>query len=188
MREPDMELCQCGSREVVDVAPVGSDNRWHCAACGALVACADNAELDEYEAVGPPEFGMSALQWGQKWSTNFWAQLVRRVRNGEVTINLQKFTEKLARFIPGASDRKAPGRRRGGPFRDREHCLAWLRTQVSTCVKEDWPVTKERIGQLGGGTEYLRTKDPESAAKTITRWCDRYDIDFAAEVKKYFQK
>jgi hypothetical protein len=185
--DPDMMPCSCGSRNVTTIAPAAQHTEWRCSQCGKLLGEAFTG-IDERESAGPSEFGMSAAQWQRKWPTKFWAQLVRRVSDGEVTIDLRKFASKLARFVPGAADRKAPGRPRGGPFQSREHCLTWLRKFVPTCIKEDWPVTKERIGQLGGGSKYLRTTDPESAAKTITRWCAIYDINFEEDVKKYFQR
>jgi len=94
----------------------------------------------------------------------------------------------VARQVSGwvhASRQASSGRPYGPPFRNREHCLTWLRKHALICVKHDVPITLERLGQLGSKSEYIRTEDPSYAAKTISRWCDDYRIDFDTEVKKY---
>jgi hypothetical protein len=64
--------------------------------------------------------------------------------------------------------------------------LERLRQWAEQCRKNDWPVTKERLGLLATDKGLIRTTDPESAARTIRRWCKKYyHIDFEQEVKRY---
>lgn len=96
----------------------------------------------------------------------------------------QMVLEKPLREMPPWPTRR--GRPRGGPFRDRAHCLERLREWAELCRKNDWSVTKEQMGLLAMDKRLIRTEDPESAARTITRWCKKYyHIDFEREVKGY---
>jgi hypothetical protein len=143
--------------------------------------------MQEDEREGPSEFVFSEEQKRQSWPKPFWRQLVRRIRDRELYMNPHEFARWFLQLVPGMRERRSPGRPRRGPFRDRDHCLQWLRQHAKVCLKNEWPITKERLGGLGGKSAYLRTEDPENAARTISRWCERYDIDFEADVQNFFE-
>jgi hypothetical protein len=190
--DPNMMPCQCGSRHVTEISPAELPYiEWRCAQCGELLGGVFN-DLDERESPGPPEFVMSALQWQRKWPAAFWARLVRRVSAREVTINPHQFAEKLARFIPGASDQKAPGQPAGprgisslAEFETLlQQVMSWLEKKYPTVPK--WRIVNAmyRLNQMPrpqrqGQVSTINTGDrPSQAAKQWAYRCERaFGID-----------
>jgi hypothetical protein len=175
-------MCLCGWES--DTQP----DQWRCPDCNELVA-GSAISIEEPAVWTPPQFVVSPWQRKTRpFSRNFWTDVVSRVRQGALTMDPKDLAEAVLPYLAEETRpvRRPRGRPRRGPFRDRDHCLQWLRQLAVVCLKSEWPITKERLGQLGGGSGYLRTRDPESAARTITRWCEKYHIDFEEDVQNYF--
>ena len=116
-------------------------------------------------------------------------RVLQRVEDGELEIEGATLAEMLLPYVRVAlqAPPQRKGRKRGGPFINKSHCLAWLREHAQMCVKQGLRITRGRVGLFGSGSGYIWTENVESAAKTVTRWCEEYRIDFDLEVKKFFE-
>jgi hypothetical protein len=100
----------------------------------------------------PSEFVFSERQKQRTWPTNFWAQLVRRIRNRELTMNPHELARGLTRFVPGARERRSPGRPGGGPFRDSADFEARLTDIIMHLHKHHYAITHELIACRSGAS------------------------------------
>jgi hypothetical protein len=125
---------------------VSADATWEvCPSCGSADVGLSVMQEVRPAPGSPSEFVFSERQKQRTWPTNFWAQLVQRLREGELTMDPRELARGLARFIPGARDRRPPGRPRGGPFRDSADFEARLTDIIVHLHKHHYVITHELI-------------------------------------------
>jgi hypothetical protein len=178
--------CVCGINEELSS---GLELPSTCPRCGELVGISV-ISLEEFPAGDPraiPEFVFSEAQKQRTWPTNFWAQLVRRIRDRELTMNPHELAQGLTRFVPGARERRSPGRPEGGPFRDSADFEARLTDIIVHLHKHHYAITHELIACTLRGL--LRTperyedlasvvseaarerREAKAALASLQRWC-----------------
>jgi hypothetical protein len=187
--------CVCGWKE----EEVSSLPR-QCPQCGCVNIGA--VVMGEDEREGPSEFVFSEEQKQRSWPEKFWRQLWRRIRDRELYMNPHELARWGMQLIPGMRDRRAPGRPRGGPFRDQEDFEARLTEIIEYLHKHHYVITHELIactlrqllrapkqpeGLASVVTEAARErKDAKTALQNLKRWCDnpKHPVDLDQLIRR----
>ncbi len=160
--------------------------------------------MQEDKREGPSEFVFSEEQKRRSWPKKFWAQLVRRIEDGELTIDPRELARRFRQLVPGMRERRSPGRPPGGPFRDREDFEARLIEIVSYMNKYSYTITKEAIACTlrilleepqrrdhfsRVVSEATRSRQHAKAAReNLRRWCDDYQVDLDHLIRQVTRK
>jgi len=184
---------------------ISADASWEaCPACQSTNVGLSVMQEDERE--GPSEFVFSEEQKRRSWPKKFWAQLARRIRDRELTMNPHELARWFMKLVPGMHERRSPGRPRGGPFRDSADFEARLTDIIEYLHKHHYVITheliactlrlllkapqrRENLAPVVNEAERHR-RDAKAALANLGRWCvdPKHPVDLDQLIRRVTTK
>jgi hypothetical protein len=169
--------CLCGWH-----GPMPPPQALQCPTCGARLE-AFTVMMDEPAPSGPKEWVLSETQRRQRWPTDFWIRVMRRVIEQELTIDPRLLAEAVLPYLlerPPQPDREMPQARRRRGRRsepayalDAEEFAARVILNVRLLEKDGIPVSQPRLA-----------RQLNLSLSTFKRYCTRYHLDYEELIRQ----